>query len=95
LAVYFFEGTLVVNAEGYEDCRQRVPAMLAACDGRYLVHGGRTELLEGNSEPNRTVVLEFPAMERLKAFYNSAEYEPLKLLRVSTTRLRIFATDGL
>ena len=95
MSAYLIVDIEVIDAASYEQYRKQVPALLAAYGGRYLVRGGRTELLEGIGEPNRTVVLEFPSMERLKAFYDSAEYAPLKLQRISATRSRIFAVEGM
>jgi uncharacterized protein (DUF1330 family) len=95
MSAYLIVDSEIVDAASYEEYRKQVPVMLAAYGGKYLVRGGRTELLEGIGEPNRTIVLEFPSMERLKAFYNSAEYAPLKLRRISATHSRIFAVEGM
>jgi uncharacterized protein (DUF1330 family) len=41
------------------------------------VRGGGAERLQGDARMNRLIFLEFPDMARLKAFYNSAQYQPL------------------
>ncbi len=38
-------------------------------------------MLEGDWEPQRLVILEFESMERLREWYDSPEYAPLKQLR--------------
>jgi uncharacterized protein (DUF1330 family) len=40
------------------------------------------------------VVLEFPDMGQLKAFYNSPEYRPLIALRQRSARSSLFAVEG-
>jgi uncharacterized protein (DUF1330 family) len=40
------------------------------------------------------VVLEFPDMGQLKAFYNSPEYRPLIALRQQSARSSLFAVEG-
>ena len=41
---------------------------------RFLVRGGAYDVLEGEWRPQRLVVIEFPSMEKAKAFYDSPEY---------------------
>ena len=38
---------------------ERIDATLAPFDGRFIIHGGRPELLEGMS-PGTLIVIEFP-----------------------------------
>lgn len=83
------------DASAYEEYRKRVLPLIASYGGRYLVRGGSTEFLEGAAQPNRTAVLAFPSMERLKAFHSSAEYAPLQQLRIESARSRIFAVEGI
>jgi len=94
MSAYLLVDIKITDPTAYEEYRKQVPAILAAHGGKYLVRGGRTDLLEGEGMPNRTVVLEFPSMERLKAFYSSAEYEPLKRLRAAASRSRVVAVEG-
>ena len=42
--------------------------------GRYLVRGAPYVTLEGNWQPQRLVILEFPSMDAAKTFYDSPEY---------------------
>ena len=63
-----------------------MPAVIAAHGGRYLVRGGATEVLEGDVQPLRQVILEFPDMAQLKAFYNSPAYQLLVAVRQGATR---------
>jgi uncharacterized protein (DUF1330 family) len=43
--------------------------------GRPLARGGRFEVLEGPESFNRFVVLEFPSLERARAYFHSEEYQ--------------------
>ncbi len=94
MPAYLIAEVDVADAATYEEYRKHVPAMIAAHGGRYRVRGGATTLLEGAAEPHRIVVLEFPSMERLRAFYDSAEYAPMIRLRQSASQARIFAVEG-
>jgi uncharacterized protein (DUF1330 family) len=56
------------------------PAVEAA-GGRYLARGGETVVLEGNRQPNRTVVIEFPSLDAAKAWYDSPAYREARAAR--------------
>ncbi len=52
-------------------------------------------MLEGEWEPQRLVILEFESMERLREFYDSAEYAPLKRLRGEVADSQLVVVEGL
>ena len=91
----YVHGTIeVTDPAAYEEYRQKVPAIIAAYGGRYLVRGGATEVLEGTGTPERQVILEFPDMASLKAFYHSPEYQPLVALRQRASTGTLIAIEG-
>ena len=80
------------RASGYLEA---VPEIAARHGGRYRARGGASETLEGEWVPARLVVIEFPDVERLRAFWNSDEYAPWRAVRERLARSRIVATEGL
>ena len=54
---------------------QHTPAVVAEYEGRYLVRGGPMVTLDGEIEDRRVVVVEFPDMDRARAFYESPGYQ--------------------
>jgi uncharacterized protein (DUF1330 family) len=95
MTAYVIADIEVLDPAGYEAYRQQVPATIAAYGGRYLARGGATEVLEGSWSPRRCVILEFPSMAQLKAWWDSPEYQPLRAIRERTTRSHLVATEGL
>jgi uncharacterized protein (DUF1330 family) len=95
MPAYVIADVEVLDAAGYEEYRQQVPATIAAFGGRYLARGGATEVLEGSWSPKRCVILEFPDMERFRGWWDSPEYVPLRRLRERTTRSHLVVTQGL
>jgi uncharacterized protein (DUF1330 family) len=79
----------------YDDYRRQVAATITAHGGRFLVRGGAITWLEGHAAPQRQVVLEFPDMARLQAWYRSPEYAPLIALRQRASTGRLVAVEGL
>jgi uncharacterized protein (DUF1330 family) len=95
LAAYLHAHLEVTDPVGYEDYRRQVPAMIAAHGGRYLVRGGAATRLEGDGPPlQRQVILEFPDMAALKAFYDAPDYAPLKAIRQGASRGSLIAIQG-
>ena len=94
MSAYLFANVEVTDAAGYEQYRQRVSATIEAHGGRYVVRGGATEVLEGDWTPKRMVILEFPDMAQLKAWYESPEYRPLIELRQRTAISTLVAVEG-
>ncbi|HEX8228198.1 MAG TPA: DUF1330 domain-containing protein [Chloroflexia bacterium] len=94
MAAYVIVEVDVTDPEGYEEYKTPAAATVIASGGRYLVRGGKTEVLEGDWQPTRLVVLQFDSIEQAKAWYNSEEYEPLKGIRQRTTNSRMILVEG-
>ena len=94
MAAYLIAEVEVSDNAGYEEYRQKVPAVIAAHGGRYLVRGGALDVLEGVRAPKRMVVLEFPSRDALQTFWTSPEYRPLRALRERAARSNIVAVEG-
>ena len=85
----------VQDAVRYESYKEMVPPpSLASYGGRFLVRGGRVETLEGDWSPKRLVIVEFPSVERAKAWWSSTEYEEAKALRQATARTQMIVVQG-
>jgi uncharacterized protein (DUF1330 family) len=91
---YLIADVQVTDPRASQEYREKVPAVIAANGGRYLVRGGAHQLLEGNAEFHRVIVLEFPNMAKLKAFYDSPEYQLLIELRQKSSRSSLLAVEG-
>jgi uncharacterized protein (DUF1330 family) len=94
MPAYLFASLQITDPKAFEEYRRDVPAVIAAYGGRYLVRGGGLEVLEGDAPGRRLVIVEFPDMSRLKAFYDSAEYQPLLELRKRTANSTLLAVEG-
>ena len=60
---------------------------------RYLVRGGRRDVMEGSAR-DRIVVLEFPSFEVALACYRSPEYQAAKKLRDGEAEADVIVTEG-
>jgi len=94
MAAYLHADIDVTDPVAYEEYRRQAPAVIAAHGGRYLARGGATEVLEGEVHPGRQVILEFPDMASLKAFYHSPEYQRLVAIRQRASTGHLVAIEG-
>jgi uncharacterized protein (DUF1330 family) len=94
MPAYLIAEVGVTDAAGYEEYRKRVPALVAAYGGRFLVRGGAMTVLEGAWHPKRLVVIEFPDMAALQSWYDSPAYRPLIELRQRTATANVVAIEG-
>lgn len=95
MTAYLIADVEVIDQTAYEQYRQQVPATIAAHGGRYLARGGATKVLEGSWSPKRCVIVEFPSMEQLEAWWSSPEYAPLRAIRERAARSNLVVTQGL
>ena len=79
----------------YESYKKLVPPSLEQFGGRFVVRGGKTETLEGSWAPKRFVIVEFPSVERAKAWWASREYADAKALRQATASTQMIVAEGL
>ena len=78
----------------YERYKAASPAAVAGGGGRFLARGGELAVLEGDWDPRRIVVLEFPDLETAKRWYDSPGYQEAKRLREGAASLRMVAVEG-
>jgi uncharacterized protein (DUF1330 family) len=79
----------------YEDYKRMASAAIAAYGGRYLVRGGKSEVLDGDWQPRRLVVLEFESFEQAKAWRASPEYTEAKRVRERCARANMVVVESL
>jgi uncharacterized protein (DUF1330 family) len=78
----------------YDEYRKVVGATLQKYDGKFVVRGGKTEVLEGNWNPKRVVVLEFENVARAKEWYDSEEYKVPKQMRMKASKGNLLLVEG-
>ncbi len=94
MPAYIVVETDIHDPEQYELYKQASPAAVTAGGGRFIVRGGELAVLEGDWQPKRLVLLEFPDLEAAKRFYESPEYQEAKRLRESAAGFNMVAVQG-
>lgn len=72
---------------------RRIQGTLNPYGGRFLIHGGDVEVVEGKW-PGALVVIEFPDREKVRAWYNSGAYQDILPLRTRNIDGDVIFADG-
>ena len=94
MSAYVIVEIEIIDPAGYEEYRKSAGATVAQYGGKYIVRGGKTEVLEGDWQPKRIIVLQFESMERAKDWLNSEEYREPRKMRHHTAKTKMIVVEG-
>lgn len=81
MAAYILADVTVADMEAYREYTRQVPDTLLPFQGRFVVRAGASEALEGEWNPGRLVLIEFPSLELARAWYASPAYQAILPIR--------------
>lgn len=85
----------VQDPKAYEEYRSRSLATVQKFGGRFIVRGGKWEVKEGDWQPKRVIVLEFPDMDTMRRWYDSADYQAIIPYRSGCAKTDMVFVEGL
>jgi uncharacterized protein (DUF1330 family) len=85
----------ITDPIGYEEYKKLAGPTVEKQGGKYIVRGGKTEILEGDWQPKRIVVLEFESTQRAKDWLNSEEYREPRKMRHRTAKTNMILVEGI
>lgn len=94
MSAYLIVRVEVTNFEKYKNYLSAVPAVIEKYGGKYIVRAKETITLEGPEEKRRIVIIEFPSVDKVKEFYNSAEYQKVREFRKDAAIGELIIADG-
>lgn len=84
----------ITDPVGYEEYKNLAGATVEKYGGKYVVRGGKTEVLEGDWQPKRIVVLQFDSVQRVKEWLNCEEYREPRRMRHRTAKTNMVVVEG-
>jgi uncharacterized protein (DUF1330 family) len=82
------------DQEALVEYRRRNSEAVAAHGGRFLARGGAIEVLEGEWDPQRVVVMEFDDIETARRWYASDAYQAAIAIRQGASETDIIIVEG-
>lgn len=95
MAAYVFVEIDIYDQELYEEYKKMTPNTIKDFDGKFLVRGGHAEHLEGDWNPERVVILEFPSAERAREWWESETYTSARLVRQRAAETKMIILEGM
>ena len=84
----------VHDREMFARYRDAVAPLVGRFGGRYLVRGGKLDVLEGDWPMPRLVVIEFQSVAAARHFYESPEYQQILRLRTGSAGGTVAIVEG-
>ena len=91
---YIYVEMTIKDPKGFKQYTALSAPAVHAAGGRYIVLGVRPEFLEGSTEANRIVIVEFDSVAKAREFYHSAAYQAARQKRLTAAEFRIDSRRG-
>ena len=85
MAAYVIFQETIIDDEAFEAYKKLSPSTIEKFGGKFLSRGGETDVIEGAWDYERMVILEFPDMEAARNWYNCAEYQEARDMRLKAS----------
>ena len=93
-SAYIIANVDVTNPEQYEEYKKLSTIAMKAHGAEVCIRGGKVEVLEGDWNPSRFVMLKFPSVDAAKAFNDSVEYAAARQSRQGAAVMRMLVVEG-
>ncbi len=95
MPAYVIVDSNVTNPELMKKYLEKVGPTVAAHGGRALASTEDVKVVEGDWQPKRVVLVEFPSIEDVNAWYDSPEYQEVMKIRHQAASDKVIFIDGL
>jgi uncharacterized protein (DUF1330 family) len=95
MSAYVIVDLEVFDIEKYLVYQRAIKPLVESADACYLARGGEFQVFEGDYQPNRLILIEFPSLAAIDDFYSSDAYQALEPQRQACSSARILGVEGL
>ena len=95
MSAYVIVDITIKDPGMYESYKKLTPASIAEFGGKFVVRGGNVVSVEGDWNPGRIVVAQFPDIEAAKAWWNSEGYAEAKRIRQASADTKMIFVEAL
>ena len=83
MSVYLIADSEIHDPEAYEKYKEAAPKYVARHGGEYCCRGGKFEVLVGDWNPTRLLVIKIPSRKAYEELMTDPDYRPWKEFRES------------
>jgi uncharacterized protein (DUF1330 family) len=95
MSAYVIFDVDIRDAARYQEFMAGVKPALEKAGAKYLARGGAHKVYEGDWQPRRIVLIEFPSVAAWEEFYSGPTYQGLKSVRDACSSARLVSVVGL
>jgi len=95
VSAYAIVNLEVFDIEKYLVYQEAIKPLVESANARYLARGGEFQVFEGDDQPHRLILIEFPSLAAMAGFYASNAYQALEPQRQACSSARILGVEGL
>jgi len=88
MSAYFVIELDVQDGPSLAEYEREVTEHVVAAGGRFLARGGEIRTIEGDWNPKRIIIVEFPDVDAIERYYHSEPNQRLKTKRLAGTKGR-------
>lgn len=92
---YFIANIKLTDESGYKKYVEKSGEIFSKYNGEYLAVDNNPEVLEGNWQFSRIVIIKFETKSDFQKWYNSTEYQEILKYRLSSSRCDTILVKGL
>lgn len=78
----------------YAEYKKLTPPSIDAFGGKFVIRGGKTISMEGDWNPERIVLLEFPNVQLAQEWWDSEQYAQAKEIRQKSAFTKMIIVEG-
>ncbi len=93
-SAYIIASVDVQDPQQYEEYKRLSTIAMKAHGAEVCIRGGKVDVLEGDWNPGRLVLLKFPSVEQARTFYDSTEYKAARKAREGIAVMRMVLIEG-
>jgi uncharacterized protein (DUF1330 family) len=94
MPAYVLANIKITDRDAYAEYAATAGPAVARYGGRYLALVDQVEVLEGEWEPDRLVIIGFDSVEQARVWWTSPEYETAKALRRKAATSSFVLVEG-
>ena len=93
-SAYIIANVSVTDPAQYEQYKKLSTVAMQTYSAEVCVRGGHIEVIEGDWQPERLVILKFPSLEQARRFEASPEYAQARAARQGAAVMRMLLVEG-
>ena len=94
MSVYFVAHIKIEDNTEYQLYLNDCDDIFSKYNGRYLAVDSNPEVLEGEWNYSRSILIEFPSEKELKKWYHSGEYQRIRKHRLAAAKCDTIVVHG-